>query len=123
MNTTHEMSGTQGAPGINLERADLVTGGKTYAQVTRDICTPLESFPTKKWYIAFAIAAVVLACGLTAWGISLWYGLGMWGLTNTNAWGADIINFVFWIGIGHAGTLISAVLYLFRQNWRTAFGA
>jgi molybdopterin-containing oxidoreductase family membrane subunit len=105
--------------GVRLEREDLVTGGKTYAQVTEDICRPLESFPTKTWAIAFAIALVLLGIGLTAWGLTLWYGLGLWGIDNTNAWGADIINFVFWIGIGHAGTLISAVLYLFRQNWRT----
>jgi Ni/Fe-hydrogenase subunit HybB-like protein len=105
--------------GINMERPDLVTGGKSYADVTNDICHPLESFPTKTWYIAFAISVTILMGGLTAWGITIWWGLGMWGLHNTNAWGADIINFVFWIGIGHAGTLISAVLYLFRQNWRT----
>jgi molybdopterin-containing oxidoreductase family membrane subunit len=105
--------------GVQLERVDLVTGGKTYAQVTEDVCRPLESFPTRTWVIAFGIAVTLLAMGLTAWGLTLWHGLGLWGLTNTNAWGADIINFVFWIGIGHAGTLISAVLYLFRQNWRT----
>ncbi len=112
------MTMTDGAA-VQLERPALVTGGKTYADVTRDICTPLESFPTQRWYIAITISSLVLLMGLTAWGITIWDGLGHWGIQNTNAWGADIINFVFWIGIGHAGTLISAVLYLFRQNWRT----
>ncbi|MGZ3695150.1 MAG: NrfD/PsrC family molybdoenzyme membrane anchor subunit, partial [Bdellovibrionota bacterium] len=105
--------------GVHLEREILVTGGKTYAEVTDDICRPLESMPTKSWFIAFAIALLLLTIGLSAWAWTIWNGLGVWGLTNTNAWGSDIINFVFWIGIGHAGTLISAVLYLFRQDWRT----
>jgi Ni/Fe-hydrogenase subunit HybB-like protein len=105
--------------GVHLEREILVTGGKTYAQVTDDVCRPLESMPTKAWFIALAISITLLTIGLSAWGWTLWMGLGVWGLTNTNAWGSDIINFVFWIGIGHAGTLISAVLYLFRQDWRT----
>lgn len=105
--------------GVHLEREVLVSGAKTYAQVTADVCKPLESMPTKSWFIAFGIALTLLTIGLSAWGWTLWNGLGVWGLTNTNAWGSDIINFVFWIGIGHAGTLISAVLYLFRQDWRT----
>jgi Ni/Fe-hydrogenase subunit HybB-like protein len=50
----------------------------------------------------------------------LWTGVGIWGNNNPVGWGWDIVNFVFWIGIGHAGTLISAVLFLFRQNWRTS---
>lgn len=104
---------------VQLERETLVTGGKTYADVTNDICGPLERFPTNTWFKAFAISSTVLAIGLAAWALAIYHGLGLWGLQNTNAWGADIINFVFWIGIGHAGTLISAVLYLFRQNWRT----
>lgn len=105
--------------GVELERVDLVSGGKTYADVTRDICTPLETTPTQKWFVCLAIAISVMMVGFSALGASVWYGLGLWGIQNTNAWGTDIINFVFWIGIGHAGTLISAVLYLFRQNWRT----
>ncbi|NUM88423.1 MAG: polysulfide reductase NrfD [Bdellovibrionales bacterium] len=104
---------------VQLEREPLVTGGKSYADVTRDVCRPLESAPTKAWFKAFGVALTVLAMGLTGWGISVYQGLGVWGLQNSNAWGSDIINFVFWIGIGHAGTLISAVLFLFRQNWRT----
>ncbi len=104
---------------MQLEREPLVTGGKSYADVTRDVCEPLERGPSTAWFKAFGIALAVLSIGLTGWAITVYQGLGVWGLQNTNAWGADIINFVFWIGIGHAGTLISAVLFLFRQNWRT----
>ena len=50
----------------------------------------------------------------------IWEGVGIWGLNNPIGWGWAIVNFVFWVGIGHAGTLISAVLFLFRQKWRTA---
>ncbi len=104
---------------VQMEREDLVTGGKSYADVTNDICRPLETMPTKLWFKAFIVSTIMLAVGLTAWAATVYEGLGLWGLHNTNSWGSDIVNFVFWIGIGHAGTLISAVLYLFRQNWRT----
>ena len=69
--------------GIKMQRPDLVTGSKSYSDVTNDICRPLESFPTPTWYKAFAISASVLGCGLTAWGLSIWWGLGLWGIHNT----------------------------------------
>ena len=101
-------------------RTPLVTGGKTYADVTEDICRHVEGKPTKEWKIAFGISLVVLvygvACVLWTW----WEGLGVWGLNKTVGWAWDITNFVWWVGIGHAGTLISAVLLLFRQKWRTS---
>jgi molybdopterin-containing oxidoreductase family membrane subunit len=72
----------------------------------------------KHWWIVFSIA-------LTAWGIAciiytVSTGIGTWGLNKTVGWAWDITNFVWWVGIGHAGTLISAVLLLFRQRWRMA---
>lgn len=98
----------------------LVTGNKTLSDVTQDICAPLDRRPTKLWWAAFIVSAAALVLGVAA----VWYqiatGIGTWGLNKTVGWGFDITNFVFWVGIGHAGTLISAVLFLFRQKWRTA---
>jgi molybdopterin-containing oxidoreductase family membrane subunit len=97
----------------------LVTGGKKYTDVDKDICAHTERFPTRRWWIAFAIALSFL--GLLVYSlIALFYvGIGIVGATSPTGWGTFIVNFVFWIGIGHAGTLISAVLFLFRQKWRT----
>ena len=101
-------------------RQPLVTGGKTYHDVTLDVCRHVEAKPTKLWYLAFLTAASVLGLGSIAILATLWEGIGMWGLNKTVGWAWDITNFVWWVGIGHAGTLISAVLLLFRQKWRTS---
>jgi molybdopterin-containing oxidoreductase family membrane subunit len=99
-------------------RKPLILGDKTYHEITNDICKPIEQKPTKAWWIAFSFAVA----GLLWWIISVSYtvgiGLGAWGINNVIDWGWDITNFVWWVGIGHAGTLISAVLLLFRQKWR-----
>ena len=108
------------APGtIVLERDPLVEGGKTYADVNNDIARPLETFPTKVWYSVFAVALLMLVGGFSCIGWVIVNGLGNLGIENPVNWGVFIVNFVFWIGIGHAGTLISAILFLFRQKWRT----
>ena len=101
-------------------RPPLVTGGKTVSDITNDICKPLEGPPTRAWTIAFSISVLVLLYG--SWCLWwTWYeGIGVWGLNKTVGWAWDITNFVWWIGIGHAGTLISAILLLFRQKWRTS---
>lgn len=101
-------------------RKPLVTGGKTVHDVTNDICRHVEGKPTKLWTAAFGISAITLLIGLVAVVTTLWEGIGMWGLNKTVGWAWDITNFVWWVGIGHAGTLISAVLLLFRQKWRMA---
>ncbi len=98
----------------------LIGGGKTIGQVTRDVCSPLERSPTRLWYGAFGAALTALLIGAVAVGYQLRVGIGTWGLDRTVGWGFDITNFVFWVGIGHAGTLISAVLLLLRQKWRTS---
>jgi molybdopterin-containing oxidoreductase family membrane subunit len=72
------------------------------------------------WFLAFLTAVSVLGLGSIAILATLWEGIGMWGLNKTVGWAWDITNFVWWVGIGHAGTLISAVLLLFRQKWRTS---
>lgn len=99
-------------------RESLVTGGKTVGDVSEDISRQVEGKPTKLWMIAFAVSFVVMLYGLYCMGYLLWNGVGVWGLNKTVGWAWDITNFVWWVGIGHAGTLISAILLLFRQKWR-----
>src|SRR4029453_15266453 len=103
-----------------LMKEPLVDPERTYTDLTDDVCQPLEKFPTKTWYLAFFGALSLFGIGALAVGITIARGIGMWGLNVPVGWAFDITNFVFWIGIGHAGTLISAILYLFRQKWRTA---
>ncbi|NOT36103.1 MAG: polysulfide reductase NrfD [Saprospiraceae bacterium] len=100
-------------------RRPLIEGHKTYHQITEDLCSPTEKAPTRAWVIAFIISASVLAFGLFCIVWTIWMGIGSWGANRTIGWAYDITNFVWWIGIGHAGTLISAILLLFRQRWRT----
>ncbi len=98
----------------------LVTGGKTYADVDKDIGFHVDNFPTRRWWIAFSIALVFLGMFGVGLAVLFYAGQGIAGYNHPMHWGSYIVNFVFWIGIGHAGTLISAVLFLFRQKWRTA---
>lgn len=101
-------------------RKPLVTGNKSYHDVTVDIAAPVENPPNKQWFIAFAIALTAFLWGLGCIIYTVSTGIGVWGLNKTVGWAWDITNFVWWVGIGHAGTLISAVLLLFRQKWRMA---
>ncbi len=98
----------------------VIDGDKNLTQVTEDVFSPLEKRGTGRWWTAFLVAASALFLGLVAIGYQVYTGIGTWGLNRTVGWGFDITNFVFWVGIGHAGTLISAVLLLFRQKWRTS---
>ena len=100
-------------------RPPLILGNKTYLQVTEDIARSVEMKPTRLWWIVTSITGTVMAWGLFCLAWTVWFGIGTWGLNRTIGWGWDITNFVWWIGIGHAGTLISAILLLFRQKWRT----
>jgi molybdopterin-containing oxidoreductase family membrane subunit len=100
-------------------RNPLVTGAKTYHQVTEDIVRPIEGKPTRLWKIGFTISVLLLLFGVYSVYREVTYGIGQWNLNKTIGWGWDITNFVWWVGIGHAGTLISAILLLFRQGWRT----
>ncbi|MCA9682273.1 MAG: polysulfide reductase NrfD, partial [Myxococcales bacterium] len=97
----------------------LVEGGPSFHDVTEQVCVPVEQ-PGLAWWLAFLPSFALLGI----YGVSLfwllWMGVGIWGLNNPVDWGWAIVNFVFWVGIGHAGTLISAILFLFRQQWRTA---
>ncbi|MDP4283311.1 MAG: NrfD/PsrC family molybdoenzyme membrane anchor subunit [Bacteroidota bacterium] len=100
-------------------REPLVDGDKNYHQITEDIISPIEAKPTRLWWIGLSIAIALLIFGVYSVYREVVYGIGQWNLTRTVGWGWDITNFVWWIGIGHAGTLISAILLLFRQGWRT----
>ncbi len=100
-------------------REPLVDGNKTYHDVTEDVCRPIEGKPGRLWYIGFFISIALLLFGIYSVYREVTYGIGQWNVNHTVGWGWDITNFVWWIGIGHAGTLISAILLLFRQGWRT----
>lgn len=101
-------------------REPLVLGDKKYDDISRDVCEPLDRKPTRMWWAAFLISVGMLSVGAVAIVYQIKTGIGTWGLNNTVGWAFDITNFVFWIGIGHAGTLISAILFLLRQKWRTS---
>ncbi len=102
---TQELSVLEGKPALR-ELDDL-------------IAKPLETKPDKKFYIALSITLSMTGLFLLGLALTFYYGIGMWGNNIPVAWAFDIVNFVFWVGIGHAGTLISAILFLFRQKWRT----
>ena len=99
-------------------REPLILGHKTYHDITVDIARPIETPASKLWWTCFSIAMVAFIFGVGAIAYTVGTGIGVWGLNRTINWGWDITNFVWWVGIGHAGTLISAVLLLFRQKWR-----
>ncbi len=102
-------------------RTPLVLGGHDYASVTDSVCDIAECpKPPLAWYIAFAISSTMSVVFLGLAGYLVSTGIGVWGNNSPVFWAWDIVNFVFWVGIGHAGTLISAILFLFRQNWRTS---
>ncbi|MEN2992533.1 MAG: NrfD/PsrC family molybdoenzyme membrane anchor subunit [Bacteroidia bacterium] len=101
-------------------REPLILGHKTYNQITTDLVSPILGRTSWKWYVTTAITALAMFAGFAAIAYTIWVGIGTWGLNKTVGWAFDITNFVFWIGIGHAGTLISAILLLFRQRWRMA---
>lgn len=102
-------------------RPPLVLGQPSFSDITETVCRIAERpRPPLWWTVSFAVSlffAVVLLAMLAYLFVT---GVGVWGLNMPVAWGFAIVNFVFWVGIGHAGTLISAILFLFRQKWRTA---
>ncbi|MGE0562139.1 MAG: NrfD/PsrC family molybdoenzyme membrane anchor subunit [Flavobacteriales bacterium] len=102
-------------------REPLVLGNDvTYSKISDDVLHTIENEPTKMWKILMTIATIIALWGVGCILYLLGTGIGTWGLNNTVGWAWDITNFVWWVGIGHAGTLISAVLLLFRQKWRMA---
>ncbi len=102
-------------------RAPLVTGSPTFSTVTEVICRVAEAPKTPlAWYVAMVVSGAFAGLFLVLTGHLLVTGVGVWGNNAPVYWAFDITNFVFWVGIGHAGTLISAVLFILRQKWRTS---
>jgi molybdopterin-containing oxidoreductase family membrane subunit len=102
------------------QRPPLILGRPDFHSITEAVAAPLERPTPRAWWLCFGVSLAMLSLlGLSvAW--LFWEGVGVWGLNNPVGWAFDITNFVFWVGIGHAGTLISAILFLFRQKWRTS---
>jgi molybdopterin-containing oxidoreductase family membrane subunit len=113
-----EEGGPLGGP--RAEREPLVVDGKSYEDVNDDVARHTERFPTKMWWFAFIPSALLFGVFLTGLAFEATTGIGVTGINHPVGWGVFIVTFVFWIGIGHAGTLISAILFLFNQTWRTA---
>ena len=104
-----------------LEREELVLNNRSYNWITERVCGIVEKPQPLLWWLMFVPCSIIALIGVVgglAYLVST--GVGVWGNTNRTMWGWPIVNFVFWIGIGHAGTLISAILFLTRQNWRTS---
>ncbi|WP_298363367.1 NrfD/PsrC family molybdoenzyme membrane anchor subunit [uncultured Lutibacter sp.] len=99
-------------------RRPLIIGDKSYHDITVEVAAPVEGKANKLWWTVFIIALLAFLWGVGSIMYTIGTGIGVWGLNKTVGWAWDITNFVWWVGIGHAGTLISAVLLLFRQKWR-----
>ncbi len=105
---------------VSSEDVPLITGGQTFSSITEKIVGIIEQKTPKTWYLAIGASLSLLMVLMGSVGFLVWEGTGIWGLNNPVGWGWAIINFVWWVGIGHAGTLISAILFLLRQKWRTS---
>ncbi|HKJ91856.1 MAG TPA: hypothetical protein VJ957_01755, partial [Longimicrobiales bacterium] len=103
-----------------LRTEPLVQGDISLAGLDDHVRNLSESKPPRAWYLAIAVSMLLALIGVAAIGYMVSTGIGTMGNDVPVVWGFLIINFVFWVGIGHAGTLISVILYLFRQRWRNA---
>ncbi len=102
----------------NIPAAGIqVPAVSTFEQVDNEILATLK--PSPKWFLGLGVAILAMLVGASAWTFQIYWGLGNAGYVPPVMWGVYIITFVFWVGIGHAGTLISAILYLFRAGFRT----
>jgi molybdopterin-containing oxidoreductase family membrane subunit len=103
-----------------VPRRVLVENHRDFHWITEKICGIVESDTPAWWWWSFGVAAFVASFTVAGLTYLVATGVGVWGHANPVNWAWDIVNFVFWIGIGHAGTLISAILCLLRQKWRTS---
>src|SRR2546430_1196731 len=106
---------------VDPERAPVIEPGHTFGTVTEKISAIVLTRPASNgWFIGFGVCFMLTMMMLYAIGYLVLKGIGLWGVTIPIGWGFAIVNFVLWIGIGHAGTLISAILLLLRQSWRNS---
>jgi Ni/Fe-hydrogenase subunit HybB-like protein len=105
---------------LEVQKEILIEGNPSFADVTEKVSTITESKTPRLWYVAIAISSSLMVMMFVLIAYLVWEGIGIWGVSIPVGWGWAIVNFVFWVGIGHAGTLISAILFLFRQRWRTS---
>ncbi len=101
-------------------RQHLIIGKKSYQGITNDLLGPMMNKAGKLWYLGITISSLAMLFGLFMIFWTVWQGIGTWGENRTVGWAFEITTFVWWIGIGHAGTFISAILLLFRQKWRNS---
>lgn len=101
-------------------RGELIQGNKNYRQISIDIIAPIDQPIPFWWKVAFGISMLATLYGVIAIFLTISVGIGTWGVNNSVGWGWEIINFVWWIGIGHAGTAFSIFLLILRQKWRTS---
>jgi molybdopterin-containing oxidoreductase family membrane subunit len=107
---------------VNIDyskEASTLAGRLSISEIEELVARPLDTKPDKKYFIALSISGSLLLIGAVCLAFSFYYGIGLWGNNQPVGWAVPIVNFVFWVGIGHAGTLISAILFLLRQKWRT----
>ena len=98
----------------------LILRSPDFHSITEAVAEPVERQTPIGWWLFFIPSLALLSLLGVAVSWLFWEGIGIWGLNEPVGWAWDITNFVFWVGIGHAGTLISAILFLFRQTWRTS---
>src|SRR6059058_1202521 len=103
------------------KQAPVIEPGYTFGTVTDKISSIVLTRPTSNgWFVGFGIAFLITMGLLYSVGYLFVRGIGIWGVNIPVGWGFAIVNFVWWIGIGHAGTLISAILHLLKQSWRNS---
>ena len=117
---THPPLDGPSSPAQVLLREPLVLHNRSYSWITERICGIIEKPQPKLWWMLFIPSVLLFSMMAYLFAYLISTGVGVWGQNHPVAWGWDITNFVFWIGIGHAGTLISAILFLTRQRWRTS---
>ena len=117
---THPPLDGPSSPAQVLLREPLVLHNRSYSWITERICGIIEKPQPKLWWMLFIPSVLLFSIMAYLFAYLIATGVGVWGQNHPVAWGWDITNVVFWIGIGHAGTLISAILFLTRQRWRTS---